>query len=108
MTTKKNALLCLMLLYSLCSVHSKEKYIGEEYILSPAVSQDSVTEVTREEMKRAMERVYLDKGPKPDATPKPVMEIIEKVKQPDHERWHIKYLVEIGRASWRERVERTV
>ncbi|NGF57914.1 hypothetical protein G5B00_15450 [Parapedobacter sp. SGR-10] len=94
MITKKNALLCLMLLYSLCTVHSKEKYIGEEYILSPAVSQDSVTEVTREEMKRAMERVYLDKGPKPDATPKPVMEIIEKVKQPDHERWHIKYLVD--------------
>ena len=58
------------------------------------INKDSVPEVTREELKRAMERAYLDKGPKPNSIPKPVMEIIDKVKQPDHERWHIKYLVD--------------
>lgn len=50
--------------------------------------------VSKEDLKKAMEKVYLEKGPKPNSTPKPVMEIIDKVKQPDHERWHIRYLVD--------------
>lgn len=88
---------CLVLIfYSYCAYsHEREGKGNIDFTdSSVGVNKDSVPEVTREEIKRAMERIYLEKGPKSNSTPKPIMETIEKVRQPDHERWHIKYLVD--------------
>lgn len=83
-----------IVLCSPCSAYPTARHGESIYTSSAVLYKDSIPEVTREELRRAMEKVYLDKGPKLTSTPRPVMEIIKKVEQSDHERWHIKYLVD--------------
>ena len=52
------------------------------------------TLVTKQELKQAMYNAYLAKGPKLESVPKPVMEILDKSIEKDHERWHFRYLVD--------------
>ncbi len=61
---------------------------------------DSIPEVSREELRLAIARIYMDKGPTLHSTPTPEMEIISKTKEKDHERWHIKYLVDIDEYAY--------
>ncbi len=48
---------------------------------------------TREEMRAAMLK-YFGSGPDPAKVPGPAPEILEKVDAGDHERWHLRYLVD--------------
>ena len=57
-------------------------------------AQRADTLVTKQELKQAMYNIYLAKGPKLEAMPKPVMEIIGKSVEKDHERWYVRYLVD--------------
>ncbi|WP_081643163.1 dienelactone hydrolase family protein [Sphingobacterium paucimobilis] len=56
--------------------------------------QDTIPQVGRDELKSTIERIYMQKGPKKNITSRPELQIISKTKEADHERWHVKYLVD--------------
>lgn len=60
-----------------------------------AVTEKTVSNlVSQEEIRIAMESLYLGKGPDFTKYAHPKIEITKKFKETGHERWHIKYLVD--------------
>ncbi|WP_353136304.1 DUF5017 domain-containing protein [Pseudopedobacter sp.] len=59
-----------------------------------ATEKAASNQVSQDEIRTAMENLYLGKGPDFTKYAHPKMEVINKFKEVGYERWHIKYLVD--------------